>query len=121
MLSIIALFHSRLLDWVSFCLKRRLITYVPGDYVPGDKPDQAFRGVYKFIVTGLLSSTIINLRFLSVYLLLGLCCMMLFLTTLYDVREFNLVRYFVTKSADPGEDATAATEGKPIHVVSQQN
>lgn len=69
-----------------------------GDYVPGDKPDQPLRTLYKFIVT--------------VYLLLGLCCMMLFLTTLYDCPQFNIVRYFVTKS-----EGNEETEDKPIHMV----
>jgi hypothetical protein len=37
--------------------------------------------------------------------------MMLFLSTLYEVPQFNLVRYLVTKS-----DGTAE-EDKPIHMV----
>lgn len=82
-----------------------------GDYVPGDKPDQPMRALYKFIVTGELISTRYHLSLL-VYLLLGLCFMMLFLGTLYDNPQFNLTRYFVTKS-----DEENPAEVKPIHMV----
>lgn len=46
------------------------------------------------------------------YLLIGLSSMMVLLATLYDVPQFNLVRFFITQSGE--ED----NEGKPIHMVS---
>lgn len=121
------------IDAIYFCFVS-LSTIGLGDYTPGDQPNQPYRGFYKFLVTRkflppknkfffeirvsqrkLSSCDLLLNTIVLVYLLGGLSCMMLFLATLYDIPQMNLMRFFVTKSENI--DADDEDEDKPIHMV----
>jgi len=55
-----------------------------GDYIPGDKPSQPQRALYKICTT--------------CYLFIGLIMMMLILANIYEVPEFNIGYHFYLKS-----------------------
>lgn len=67
-----------------------LTTIGLGDYIPGDKPQQAQRVLYKICIT--------------CYLFLGLIMMMLVLANIYDVPELNVGFHFYMRSDDEEQE-----------------
>lgn len=53
-----------------------------------------------------------------VYLLAGLCCMMLFLATLYSVRQLNLTRFFLIRDESEYTDPSDEQKLKTVNQVS---
>ena len=74
-----------------------LTTIGLGDYIPGDSEGQKYRDVYKACVASKLDFLLEIYNFIhwsyilfSVYLLLGIVFMSLFLTVFYDIPQLNL-------------------------------
>lgn len=72
-----------------------------GDYIPGDKPNQPNRALYKICTT--------------FYLFFGLIAMMLVLANIYDIPELNIGFHFYMKSDDDDSERvrlrTSSDEG----------
>ncbi|CDW52169.1 potassium channel subfamily k member [Trichuris trichiura] len=106
-----AIFESIEEDWsyldaFYYCFVS-LTTIGLGDYVPGDKPTQKYRDLYKIMTTGIHLSVLVSKtkHFVTLrgYLLVGLAGMMLFLSVIYDVPELNFGRFLIDDSVSPHE------------------